>query len=223
MIPAAASFSMALSKVDPLSSMKSTLPPLVRPQASDQEGGHHSPGHMVVGTEPVVDGRVATLGDPGGGEFLDCSFENRDVIVPEPSVDPGGVAVGVEEQLGHPGAGTVDVGTEGHVAETRVEDVGSVSRRVHQHVVHPGAVCLRIAPHCDVLAPGKGAVGEDVVSCRGRHVLETVVTHPFGVVPDPRNDVGGHGHGSGTCRGSGLVDGFEEADLVCAWRLSQRW
>jgi hypothetical protein len=48
-----------------------------------QEGGHLTSGDEVGGAEPVVGGRVARLGYPGGAEPVDRKLEHRTVVIDE--------------------------------------------------------------------------------------------------------------------------------------------
>src|SRR5690606_6255080 len=64
---------------------------------------HLPAGHRVAWTEPVVGGRVAPPGDPGGGELFDVAFEDVAVVVVEGA--PGAGVVVAADPLGPGGEG----------------------------------------------------------------------------------------------------------------------
>ena len=184
-----------------------------------QEGRHLASSHQLEVAEPVVGRWIASPGDAGGLDPLDVGLEDRTVVIAERSVAHRVVAVGVEEDLGHPPTGAVDVGTEGHVAPVRAEDVGAVTRGVHEHVVDLRAVGQAVVgPPGDVLAVGEGLGRQDLSALGTRGVPEGVEAHPLrpgarlvGAIdgPDQRVSAGG---------GAILVDLLDQAGLELVGR-----
>ena len=53
----------------------------VSPSARDKEGSHLATADEVVGTEPVIDWRVAALGDAGRSQSVDGQLKDRIVVI----------------------------------------------------------------------------------------------------------------------------------------------